>query len=183
MIKLNNFIILIEGQDRTGKDTLIKYLTQQLFEYSPIVIHCIGPSKKCKEPLKQSKEFYKNLLLLISNNNNNFILNRSHLGEIVYGPLYRNYDGYYVLDLEKKYLLNTDKNVILISLIDSSYKNIKREDGDSLSNNTEDINNEIKQFKNMYELSNIKNKLFIDINNKIIEDVRYEVINFLKEIN
>jgi hypothetical protein len=60
---------------------------------------------------------------------------------------------------------------------------LNREDGNSYSNNIEDKIIEVEKFKELTKLSNIRNKILININMKSIEEVHKEVIGFLyKEI-
>lgn len=186
---MNSFIIIVEGQDRTGKDTIVKSIIRKYFDKTIIPIHCIGPGSESKNPLEESKKFYKDLLfhISLSNPNVNFILNRSHIGEMVYSPLYRGYNGDYVLELEKKFITSSkicgcgkSKKTLLIVLVDSSNQNMERDDNDSLANNKKQSNEELSLFKEAFNKSSISQKVFIDIKNKNISEVKEEVLNFLK---
>ena len=44
----------------------------------------------------------------------NIIFNRSHLGESVYSPLYREYSGDYVFDIEKRYVKQLREELYLM---------------------------------------------------------------------
>lgn len=177
----NNFVIIIEGQDRTGKDTLIKKLVKTYFDKSPFIIHCIGTDKKDSEGLKASKKYYYDLFNLIESSNNNFILNRSHIGEYIYSPIYRGYSGDYIFELEKT--LSNKKNYFLIGLIDSSAEALKREDSESLSKGSQDLFfKEQNLFTNAILKSRLPNskKILLDIKDKN-EDVVFNIIknNFI----
>ena len=54
---------------------------------------------------------------MMSDKNSNFIFDRSHIGEYVYAPIYRNYDGSYVFDLEKKYKDDYSSDFIETSIL------------------------------------------------------------------
>ena len=107
-----------------------------------------------------------NLMLHLSKfKNAGMICDRSHLGEMVYGPIYRNYTGEYVLDIEAVY--NVMKtfwdNVILITLVDKPERLIERDDGLSFSIDVDKKTTEINNFKNAHDKSTIKHKYIIDI--------------------
>jgi len=190
-------IIIFESPDRCGKDTQIKLLKSYFSKRSNILFHELHYTADHTKNLSLEGKYYASkfyysemfeILNLLSKNGKNLILNRSHLGEYVYAEKYRGYDGQYVFDLEKKYF---DKNLYpnlyfnsyLITFIDMPEELLNREDGNSYSNNIEDKVIEIEKFKELTKLSNIRNKILININMKSIEEVHKEVIGFLyKEI-
>lgn len=179
---MNNFVIIIEGQDRTGKDTLIKNLVKDNFDRQPFIIHCIGTKEKGEKGKELSRQYYSELFNLINKSNNNFILNRSHIGENIYSPIYREYDGSYVFELEKK--LTKPKKYFLFCLIDSSGRALEREDNNSLSKGDKELFfDEQQKFVLSIVRSNIKNctKVIIDIKDKTTEDVFNQVKQILKE--
>lgn len=98
---------IVEGPDNAGKDTVIRALFKTLSK-PPHVIHCSGISGKSKEEsLALSKEYYQNMFSIakyaIKILDVTIILNRSHIGDGVYGPIYRGYtaeESEYVLGLE-----------------------------------------------------------------------------------
>jgi hypothetical protein len=107
----------------------------------------------------------------------NFILDRCHIGEVVYAPIYRNYDGNYVFGLEEEFDLS---DYYLITFVDDPMKIAIREDSASLSNGElEIIKQEIEAFKDATLRSFIPNKILIDIFNLSIEQVHAEVVSFL----
>lgn len=183
---MSNFILIIEGQDKTGKDTLVKACARKYFERNPLVLHCMSPSSSILNPEEVSKKYYFNLLNFVSleSPNQNFILNRSHLGEMVYSPLYRGYSGDYVLKLESDFLSSdiTSKEVILVTLVDSSHSRLSREDEDSISVSKDNSNEEIKHFIEATHKSSIQNKLLVNICNMTIEEVHERVFDFLEKL-
>ena len=194
-------IVLFDGLDNTGKTTQIQKLVSYFANKDMISTVCkyskFDKLDKKKEE-KFSKRFYKDYFEKIVNwpdkvipdpayiaednihyiHDNNLILDRGHISEAVYAPMYRSYSGDYVWDLEK--CLENKYNIYLIVLINSVEKAIEREDGLSLSNGDADkINIEISKFAEAYKKSCIQNKILIDINGFSIEEVFAQIIKFL----
>ena len=194
-------IVLFDGLDNTGKTTQIQKLVSYFANKDMISTVCkyskFDKLDKKKEE-KFSKRFYKDYFEKIVNwpdkvipdpayiaednihyiHDNNLILDRGHISEAVYAPMYRSYSGDYVWDLEK--CLENKYNIYLIVLIDSVEKAVEREDGLSLSNgNADKINIEISKFAEAYKKSCIQNKIIIDINGLSIEEVFAQIRKFL----
>ena len=91
------------------------------------------------------------------------IFNRSHLGETVYSPLYRDYSGDYIFDIEKEYVNDLKDKLYLITLVGDPNIIQKRDDGLSHSSKLEDIQREVNLFTTAHRKSNIKNKILINI--------------------
>lgn len=152
---MNQQIIIVDGLDRCGKDTLVDLLKQQKPE-TP-VFKDTGPNPVDRDQL----EYYANLLESIPSN---IIFNRSFLGEFVYGQIYRNksYSDDDYINIESKL---DDKKVSLIILTDSNLDSrLTREDGNSIPGNPEQLADEYSKFRQYFELSKIKNKQFVDWN-------------------
>jgi thymidylate kinase len=104
--------------------------------------------------------------------NRNLIFDRSHIGEYVYGPLYRNYSGDYIFDIEKLYVNKPFfKDIFLFIFVDSPENLIKREDGLSFSTEMEMKIKEIQLFKEYHSKSNIMHKYLINVDKLSIDDV------------
>lgn len=170
-------VIIIEGPDRVGKDTLIKSLKNRFYRENCIELHYSGvkPYDGGMSVKDVSVEINKNMFKIL-NTDFNFIVNRSHIGEMVYSPKYRGYSGDYVFELEKN-LKRTD--VFLILLTDKAETLAKRDDGESFSNKVQDIENEIELFRKALKMSGIKNKLEISCSGKTKEQVASEAIKFI----
>jgi hypothetical protein len=93
--------IIIEGLDRTGKDTLIDNIMHELGVFQRL--HYEKPMKlqlytsvgyENPEQLYQEDSF--KTMFDILGSGARVILNRAHLGEYVYAPRYRGYSGDYV---------------------------------------------------------------------------------------
>jgi hypothetical protein len=158
-----NLIIILEGQNRCCKTTIIEKLKQAYPEQTFHILHYGKP------PMADSKEYqfklFKEMFNMLEIVPSNFILDRSHLGEAIWSPIYRNYEADEVFDLEKTLLENKHKKVVLLTIVDSNIEaHKKREDGQSF--NDGDVKKhmtEISLFKKAWNKSNIKNKHFIDL--------------------
>jgi len=72
-------IIIIEGENKTGKSTLAKYIVDNYgYEYI-----------KCSQPGDDAFKEYKDIIKSLDQNKN-YVIDRFLYGEFVYGPLYRN---------------------------------------------------------------------------------------------
>jgi thymidylate kinase len=181
-------IIIFEGLDRTGKNTQIELLKEYFYKNNNTFLEFhFGkpPELSKKEMINISKKMYDNtfdFMLKSIKIPQNFILNRFHCGEFVYAPLYRNYSGEYIFNIEKKYYKKYIKewnNIYLIIFIDSPKNLMKREDGNSFSNNETLKQKEINGFIEVFKKSYIKNKIFINIDGKSIKDIYKEICIFL----
>lgn len=178
-------IVIVEGPDRVGKDTLIENMRKEYSSnaYSVHVLH-YGRLKGSNEEIqKASKSLYSDMFALLSNADNFarlFICNRAHLGEAVYGPIYRNYSGDYVFDIESHFE-NICRDAYLIVLTDNPENLLKREDGASFGKDVEAKQMELDNFSRAYNKSNIRRKILINIAGKTPEQVFAEVKNFFME--
>lgn len=157
-------IILVEGTNKTGKSTLIKYLkASQGFESLYDREHVYD----LKNPL--AKDFLKEKLyeqLRIARvMTNNFIIDRSYLSEVVHGKIWRGYDVEYFEEIDEQF-----KNIgaKLIYCTDS-VENIN-------SRNGEDMSEYCRMYDELFEKCTL-DKLKVNIedpqsNNKLL--------NFLK---
>lgn len=167
-------IIMMEGPDNVGKSTQIKMLLKYLIDKPTYVIHFSGISGiTSNESRKYSELMYDDMFNIIkeaNNNDRNLIFDRSHIGEFVYSPLYRNYSGEYIFDIEKKYL-DIIKNVYLFTFIDNPVNLLKREDGNSFTIDVHKKEQEIDLFKEAYRKTNIKHKYIVDVSEQSIDSV------------
>lgn len=158
-------IIIIEGPDNVGKSTLIKNIRQKLQDDVFHVLHST-PIKlnSVNEYIDYSTKQVTSMFELMRFTNENLIFDRSHLGELIYGNIYRGYTGDFVIDIEKTYADYAFFNhVYLITLIDTAENLIKREDGLSFSIDPDVKNRELKLFEYAHNKSLIKNKLLINV--------------------
>ena len=180
--------IIIEGTDNTGKDTQQNLIIEKI---NNLIFHKLHysslPFKDNKEKhISYSQKMYDDmfkLMVLSKDKDINFIFNRSHLGESVYSPLYREYSGDYVFDIEKKYTNQLRKELYLITLSNDPHTILKRDDGLSFYENEEEIKAEIDGFNRAHRKSNIKNKLLLHIGTMSAEEVSNIIIDFLMHEN
>ena len=180
--------IIIEGTDNTGKDTQqnliiekINNLVFQKLHYSSL------PFKRDKEKhISYSQKMYDDMfkLMMVSKDQDiNIIFNRSHLGETVYSPLYREYSGDYVFDIEKRYVNKLRQELYLITLTNDPHTILKTDDGKSFYGNEEEVKAEVDGFNRAHRLSKIKNKLLLNIGTMSANEVSNIIIDFLMHEN
>ena len=180
--------IIIEGMDRTGKDTQIDLL---ISKFSDKIFHKLHytklPFKDKEHQIKYSKLLYEEMFNLMDKcnySNMNLIFNRAHLGEFVYSPKYREYSGDYVFSLERDWFYKLDSinrfNTFLIVLVNDDYNSLlNREDGDSLSSKKEDLEYEFNAFSKAVQYTLIYNTLLINCKDLSIEDVHNLIYEFI----
>lgn len=190
-------LLILEGIDRTGKNTLISNLSKH---FDNIVVrhfgHVFGETnidkkKNIVELYLQEFELYRTNNKAFSNSdirkskNDIWIWNRSHISEYVYGSLYRNSNSSWIFELEKKYSFDIDPNIYLVNLTGTPEFLFKQEDGNSVGPaKLEDKRNEILSFNEAVRISCITNKITItvDYNEKYYEQslITNKVLNFIK---
>lgn len=176
-------VIIICGLDRCGKSTQIEkirnYFSEKNIETNVIHYEQVNTTKEHQEAASRIR--YDDMLKTaneLSKNKSVMIYDRAHLGEYVYSPIYRNYSGEYVFELEKKYETVMDK-AILFLFTDRPENLLSREDGLSFSSKIENKQKEIILFTEAFNKSNIKHKYHIDIDgldeNKVWEIVKSKI--------
>jgi thymidylate kinase len=170
--------ILIEGIDRIGKTTIINEFINLKPEFK--IIKCNKPiiTKRYKTLYGYQKQFFikcfEKINKIKESDKEHYIFDRSHIGEMVYSPIYRNYSGQYVLDLEKKY--NIINNTCLILLVVDNF-DFLIDDGNSFNFRNKKIEQDL--FIKAFEKSNIKNKKIITVNKNNKFKNKIEIIRTL----
>jgi thymidylate kinase len=161
-------LVIIEGTDRTGKDTLVQAL-QEKYPNSQM-IHWGYPQGETNEEKtdyqKMSFGYYMRDYKFKQKNDQLDLLiwNRSHIGEYVYGTIYRDsYPDTWIPDMEQTFL-SDDNNITLVLLEADPEFIVKNDDGESYSNKLEDKKTEIAKFQEAFNNSIIINKLKIKVN-------------------
>lgn len=178
-------LIIFEGCDRTGKDTLISKVSSNI----PNLIkrHWVSPKGNTdKEKIEYQKtsfnkefQLYQDLNILLPEST--MIWNRAHIGELVYGKLYRNYDPTeWIKELEIKYNFDKNPEIYLIYLYADPEFLVQNDDGQSFSSDLNSKQKELDLFFIGYYQSLIKNKLKIKVNKK---DQYTDLQESLKRIN
>lgn len=182
--------IIVEGLDSSGKSTLIKSLQSYLYNLEKIyptqTLYYYNFKVPADKILQVSRMHYhagfKTLIKSYHEDKHHLLLDRFHLGEYVYAEKYRGYDGSYVFYDELDFVEKLKDNTLLVLLYDTAENLIARDDGESLSVNIDDKNEEIQRFLQAFELTKLSNKTKININNKSLEDVYNLVITEVKKL-
>lgn len=182
-------VIIIEGPDNCGKDTLIKGLSKY-FNDSVAVIHAGVPNSSNLFSYYYDGIIHDTLDNYYNDDKAALIHNRSIYGEYVYGPKYRGLNkssaAKLIYDLEvdqlRTFIFSWDLYFILLTS-DSAELLANNDDGLSISNKIDDIKDEIDQFTEVFNLSTIKNKKMVKVNNGLsfrdCNDIYSEVISFI----
>lgn len=172
-------LIIVEGMDNTGKTTLINRLEKVLSTLSKKVhiIHLEKPPKNIPEEeiITYTKNYYDAVISQLTNSElynlyDYIIIDRCHLSEYVYAPIYRNRNKLDIVEDNIVYeykLLKAYKNNIYMFLLyaDNCEFLLNHEDGKSLSDgNINNFNIEQKEFEKAFDMSLIKNKYPFCIN-------------------
>lgn len=181
-------VLIIEGPDNVGKDSLIEKLHS--FYNNIKVIHAEVPKSKDLFSFYYNGLIHDTLSGYYDESLDMVIHNRSMYGEYVYGPKYRNESKDNIADLIHKlelgqlrtFIFSRDLYFILLtsSNIDLLVNN---DDGKSLSNKWSDIQDEVNSFNDIFNLSKIENKKKIYVNNgntfRDKNDIYNEVLSFI----
>lgn len=160
-------LLIIEGLDRTGKDTLIKSLSDIVPNTK--TVHWGFPKGDTNEQrvTYQKESFLLNMMQhrldVLKNETELIIWNRSHIGECVYGPMYRDSDPEWIFELEQKYL--HDSEIYLVYLYGDTDFLLKNDDGESFTTDITKKENEANLFAEAVNKSTIQKKLKIKVNN------------------
>lgn len=173
--------IILEGLDNVGKSTQIRKIQPLLLDKPIHIMHYMNIKgfDDMNDVRDYSEHMYRNMFHIASvfYFRDHFVMDRAHIGEVVYSPMYRGYDGSYVYDIEREFI-NFSKfwdEVYLITFIDKPENLIKRDDGLSFTTQLEKKQTEIDAFIEATNRSGIKNKLILDINGKN-EDEVFDII-------
>lgn len=108
-------IIILEGENKTGKSTLAKYIVDH-YDFDVI---------KCSQPKGDPYVEYMSILKQIEKSGRNTVIDRFAYGEFVYGPIYRGKSSLTKTQLRNIELKAISLNAHLIYCHDA-VKNIKR---------------------------------------------------------
>lgn len=166
---------LVEGIDRLGKDTLIRGIQDRLgfhlvlhFE-KPLILNCYTQGDQTQSPQRKYQEAsFRALMEILSLDWDIGVLcNRSHLGEFVYAPTYRQYAAEYVFELEREFRLGEKSDVRLVLLTeDFAHSEHFADDGRSLGTPGQRMAEQAR-FIEAFERSGISDKRIICVTNPI----------------
>jgi hypothetical protein len=114
-----------------------------------------------------------------------YIWNRSHIGEYVYGTMYRDsYPSNWVPQLEERFLADQE-NVYLILMVADPEFIANQDDGKSYSSNIDDKRKELQLFVDAFQESKIANKKLLRVHDEngyySTEKLLDSVINFINQ--
>jgi len=190
-------LLIIEGPDRCGKNTLIQNLTSQAENY---VVRHFGSAKGDNDEEKRDYQFqfFKKEFSLASDLRHRmempdkeryprdiWIWNRAHLGEFVYGKIYREtHPEEWVMQMESLYGMDLDPSIYLLLLKADPEFLCERDDGQSFSSDLEMKIQEIEQFEEAFDRSNIMNKMILNVSENSLyiseTEILIKVNEFLK---
>ena len=181
-------VIIIEGPDNCGKNTLIN----NILDNNEIVkiIHCSKPDPNGNVLFNQYLSFKRLADEAIkdykSNSDEVLVYNRYHIGEYVYGQIYRDENPEQILEMinliENRILsVIPQDDILYIQLLSTSSELLQRnDDNKSLSNaKLELIEKEQQLFKEVFDNSIFKNKHIIYVNKENTNEFknREDIIN------
>ena len=162
---------IIEGLDRLGKSTLIEGIQNHLGYHE--IIHYQKPKKLGfygGSLYEYQRASFRTMFQLLDSHAN-IILDRAHLGEMVYAPIYRGYSGDYVLDLERVHRADKMVNVRLI-LLTEDFSTSKHFVDDGLSFDVSKREQEQNLFKEAFNKSIFSDKKIICVTDKVTGEFR-----------
>ncbi len=152
-------VFIIEGLDRLGKSTLIEGILREngfhqvihyerpkllQFYMDRAVEHAYHLGDDDDEAALKRKALFMyqydtfDVMCRLITSGAYLILDRAHLGEYVYAPIYRGYDGNFIFDLERSYLLNSSNLGIRLILLTEDFEKSKHFVDDGKGLGTED---------------------------------------------
>jgi thymidylate kinase len=163
-------LLIIEGTDRTGKDSLVNEICKSF--PNAVKRHWSFPQGTTNEEKTQwqKDQFLKEFKLYKTLNeslekDSIMIWNRSHIGELVYGSVYRNSNPKdWVMFLEYAFDWIDNPEIFLVYLYADAEFVVKHDDGNSYSAKLADKKKELEVFREGISLSSVKNTLKIKVN-------------------
>lgn len=183
-----NTLVIIEGTDNSGKDTLIRNLKNH---YSNILIdevHFSRPRSRDNKnaALEQNESFIAYANMINEVDDRFIVFNRAWYGEYIYGTLYRGRSKEDVEEIVKKceeIISNENNNVNFIQLYGDADFLEKNDDGQSLSEGKKEVIEEEKNlFMEIFDKSTIKKKIKINVTRNGEFIPQEEILNTVVEL-
>ena len=185
-------LLIIEGTDRLGKNLLISKLCSQAENH---VVRHFGTAKGDDDFEKRTNQYHffkkefdlmnKRSLFEMSDKtrypHDIWIMNRSHIGEAVYGAIYRDTKpNDWIFKMEKDYSFDIDPSIYLLLLTAPAEFVCKRDDGLSFTTDINKKNMEIQFFRDAFDKSCIINKKTVNVSK---EDSYRPADDIFNEVN
>lgn len=156
-------IALIEGIDRIGKSSCVNHLVEQRnYGYTHFGRPDGNNSTERAHFQKGTFDRMFKILAALSGQQVRLVFDRAHLGELVYGPMYRGDSG---VDLSYIYEMESSApfdDVVLILLYHRDLDVVRTRD-DGLGFDISKIENEQNLFLNAFHCSRLRNKRIMDV--------------------
>ena len=173
-------VVLVEGIDRIGKSSACEYLSKEL-GYSKM--HFSKPlgitsAEKAHFQMGTFDRMFQFIRALEGPYESGIAMDRAHLGEYVYGPMYRGDSGVdvnYIFEMEKAY--GPFRHAGLILLVHHDLDVVRARD-DGLSFDPGRMAEEQNRFKEAFSKSSMI-KTTIDVTGMSIPDVHHVVNEFV----
>jgi len=156
-------LYIFEGMDNCGKTTAIQSLMAKNKNPKRMVLHSSKPPHGV-DPVSWSTLYYNSILqeaLDLSDDGWDIYMDRAHLGEYVYGPIYRDTSGDWIFELEEHLEIQDRDDVELIVLVGEKEGLLNRDDGKSIS--TDNLLLECELFCEAFTKSKILNGNIINV--------------------
>lgn len=187
-------VIIFEGPDNVGKGTQIERVVKKFteLEIPTTVVHCSNfkveeSENKTERQQEISQAFYKRIMQLINLYNEKIdgkeqvlVLDRSHLGETVYAPLYRKYSGNYVYKLE--WDIKEPDKVLVLTMVTDIDTLLKREDGKSFTADADKRKLEIDAFVRAANDTRFENSYLLNVSDKSVGEVSEAIDAIIEEV-
>jgi thymidylate kinase len=180
-------LLIVEGTDRCGKDSLINEICNS---YSNVVKRHwsfpLGNTNEEKTSYQKTSFLWEfnffNEMRKVLQKDSIMVWNRAHIGEMVYGSIYRDSKPHeWVMQLEEQFEFDKDPDVYLVYLHADPEFVVKEDDGKSYSAKLEDKTREILTFNNAISLSKIPKVLNIKVNEGEDYISHESIVNSVKE--
>jgi len=179
-------ILIIEGMDNCGKSYLINDLRKQYFKrHRTITHHSSSPPTKSAPDIWEQMHYddlFSTFKQMVQHEGYDVLLDRFHLGAIVYGAKYRNSSPHAMKTIDRRHLENYDQAALLL-LTDTNEGIMSRDDGLSIEQSAEEYDDVRRRFTEAFKESYAVNKLHVNITaNGGIDKTLSTVIQWLDQI-
>lgn len=179
-------ILIIEGMDRCGKSTLVEQLRKRYFTKPQTIVYHASSPPKVENPSAWEAQHYDELFDafdLMNFDGFDVILDRFHLGAIVYGQKYRNSDPEPIYEIDADWADYMGNEVALLLLTDTTEAIMSRDDGGSIESSAAEYDQTRAAFLEAFNNSEILNKLHINVTaNGGFENTYPKVTEWLNQI-
>jgi thymidylate kinase len=185
-------VILLDGQQAVGKSTLSRKLSRYFMsEMKNLPVHCVHYEGSKVDTAEYNKKQYCDMFRLFVEGfkTRHFVVDRPHIGEIVWSKLYKNYDAEtFIYDLERDFILEhpvVNAKVLQFFLFDEVDCILAREKarkGDSYSYTVDD-REKLLETQNLYIDAAFKTSLntrIVWLEGRAVDEVFEEMVKEIR---